>query len=118
MTSRVRWVHPPDRPCPLEAGVQDVLHPVGVVRWRATVGPGLPGTFLPGSLLAAGLLDAGNPFGAARFGLSLQRLYPPLQLGDDGLLLLNDSLQLGNQGLEQVLPRHGAQVNVGIMPLI
>ena len=104
----------------LEAGVQDVLHPVGGSRALAgeTVGPGLPGTFLPGSLLAAGLgLDAGHPFGAARFGLSLQRLYPPLQLalqlGDDGLLLLNDSLQLGNQG-QQVLPRHGAQVNVGI----
>ncbi len=93
-----------------------VGHPVGGSHALAgkTVGPGLPGLFLPGSLLAAGLgLDAGHPFGAARFGLSLQRLYPPLQLGDDGLLLLNDSLQLGNQG-QQVLPRHDAQVNVGI----
>ena len=109
MTSRVRWVHPPDRPAPpLEAGVQDVLHPVGGSRALAgeTVGPGLPGTFLPGSLLAAGLgLDAGPPFGAARFGLSLQRLYPPLQLGDSVLLLGNDCQQGFSGGGRQVKAR-------------
>ena len=90
-------------------------HPLGGGRALAgeTVGPGLPGLFFPGGPLARLRLDAGHPFGAGRFGLSLQRFNPPLQLGDDGLLLLNDSLQLGNQG-QQVLPRHGAQVNVGI----
>ena len=77
----------------LEAGVQDVLHPVG--GGHAQNGNASPGFCTKSSLLAAGLgLDAGYPFGAARFGHSLQRLYPPLQLGDDGLLLLNDSLQL------------------------
>ena len=92
----------------LEAGVQDVLHPVGGSRALAgeTVGPALPGTFLPGSLLAAGLgLDAGHPFGAARFGLSLQRLYPPLQLGDSVLLLGNDCQQGFSGGGRQVKAR-------------
>ena len=100
----------------LGAGLQGVLHPVGGRHAPAgkAVRPGLPGAFLPGSPLAAGLgLDAGHPFGAAGSGLSLQDFDAPLQLGDDGLLLLNDSLQMGNQG-QQVIPRHDAQVNVGI----
>ena len=98
-------------------------HPVGGGHALAgeTVGPRLPGTFLPGSLLAAGLgLDAGHPFGAARFGLSLQRFNPPLQLGDgrllvldEGLLLQNGSLLPGDDGDEGVAA-DGVQVNIGI----
>ncbi len=77
-----------------------------------TVGPGVPGLFLPGSLLAAGLgLDAGHPFGAARFGLSLQRLYPPLQL-DDRRLLLGDSVLLLGNDCQQGFPGGGRQVDL------
>ena len=117
MTSRVRWVHPPDRPVPhwRQASKTCSTRWVGVVRWRAKPwGRGFLGPFSLGVCWRPDLgLMPGIPLGPPGFGLSLQRLYPPLQLGDDGLLLLNDSLQLGNQG-QQVLPRHGAQVNVGI----
>ena len=87
---------------------------VGVMRWRAKPwGRGFLGPlFWVGRLPDLGLMP-GIPLGPAGLAFPLQRLYPPLQLGDDGLLLLNDSLQLGNQG-QQVLSRHGAQVNVGI----
>ena len=91
-----RWVHPPDRPVPhwRQASKTCSTRWVGVMRWRAKPwGRGFLGPFSLGVCWRPDL-DAGHPFGAARFGLSLQRSAAATLT----VCCLNDSLQLGNQG--------------------
>ena len=79
----------------LGAGLNPVHHPVGGRHALAgeAVRPGLPGAVLARGPLACGGLDAGHPAGAAGLGLSFQNFNPPLQLGDDRLLLDDDRPQ-------------------------
>ena len=123
MTSRVRCFQPPARPVP-HSGQDSKTCFTWWVGNRPLAGrtlePGLPGLFLPGWLLFSLRLDAGHSPGASGLGLSFQRLYPPLQLGDGRLLLGNNLLQLGNGVLllgdyrQQVFPGSGIQVKASI----
>ena len=91
-----------------------MLHPAGGSHPRAgeAVGPGLSGAFLAGWPLARGGLDTGldtgHPAGTAGLGLSFQNFDPPLQLGDDRLLL--------GDGRQQNFSGSGIQVQVGVHP--
>ena len=72
-----------------------MLDPVGGRHARAgeAVGPGLPWAVLARWPLACGGFDAGHPAGTTGLGLSFQNFNPPLQLGDDRLLLGDDRQQ-------------------------
>ena len=104
----------PLRPAPsqtgtaLGAGRSQMLDPVGGRHARAgeAVGPGLPWAVLARWPLACGGFDAGHPAGTTGLGLSFQNFNPPLQLGDDRLLLGDDRLQ--------DFPGSAAQIHIGI----
>ena len=82
MTSRVRWVQPPDKVgAAIGAVLHHVLHPMG--RCHARAGEAVA-SLLAGLLLRWGLpgrfhLEAGHSERVARFRLALQFGSPPLQ---------------------------------------
>ena len=92
-----------------------MLHPVG---WAScscgrSRGFGLPWAFLPGWPPACGGLDTGHTARTTGLGLSFQDFDPALQLGNDGLLLLDYRLLLGNDP-KQNFSRSGFQVPISI----
>ena len=109
MTSRVRWVQPPDNGgSAIGAALHRVLHPVGGGHPSTgkAMGSGLPG-LLGGRRFRAGPgLEAGHPRWAARFGFVLQ-------LGDAPFQAANDRLLLDDEG-DELVAAGGVQVDAGI----
>ena len=99
----------------LWAGCQGVLHPVGGSHALAgeAVGLGLPGAVLARWLLACGRLDTRHSARTTGLGLSFQNFDPPLQLGDDGLLLLDYRLLLSHDPWRN-FSGSAVQVQIGI----
>ena len=119
MTSRVRWVQPPDRWAPQSGQFSTTCSTrwVGVMRrrakpWRRCVAGLLLRWGLPGR---TGLV-AEHSGRAARFGLAFQFGNPPLQPLNHPLLFQNGGLQLGNDGDEEIAVG-GGQVTLSIHSL-
>ena len=109
------------QPCAaVGAGVQGIVYPMGG-RYAPTdkaMASGLPGFFGLSRLLRGLGLVTGHPFGSSGLGLPFQDLNAPLQLDDEGLLLLDQRMLLLNHS-QQGLPRGVAKVIVPIhTPLI
>ena len=106
MTSRARWIQPPDRWAPQSGQFSITCSArtcstrwVGVMRGRAKPWRRwLSGLLLRWGLPARFRLEVGHPGRAARFGLAFQFGNPPLQPLNHPLLFQNGGLQLGDDG--------------------
>ena len=112
MTSRVRWIQPPDRwGAAIGTVLHHVLHPMGRCHTRAgeAVASLLAGPLLRWGLPGRFRLEAGHSERVARFRLAFQFGNPPLQP-------LNHRLQLGDDG-NQHSAVDGGEVNFSIHAL-
>ena len=119
MTSRVRWVQPPDRWAPQSGQLSTTCSTrwVGVMRGRAKPWRRcFRGPCCAGQLAARTGLEAGHSGRAVRFRLASQFGNPPLQPLNHPLLFQNGGLRLGDDG-DQEIAVGGDQVTLSIHSL-